>query len=134
MSKEACLHVKRDLFPCQKKPIHMSKETYSHVKRDLFTCQKRAIYMSKETYLHVKRDLFTCQKRAIYMSKETYLHVKRPGVQRDLATGDVSRQHIDYRILHSTHPPSLHTSEHIYISHINYCIIRTYIYHISINA
>ena len=29
----------------QKRPIYVSKETYLHVKRDLFTCQKRPIYM-----------------------------------------------------------------------------------------
>ena len=32
---------KRDLFPCQKRPISIPKETYLYGKRDLFTWQKR---------------------------------------------------------------------------------------------
>ena len=74
MSKETYLHVKRDLFVCQKRPICMSKETYLHVKRDLFLCQKRPFCARGDRW-----DLFVCQKRPICMSKETcFVFQKRP--------------------------------------------------------
>ena len=99
-----CVSVKRDLFICQKRPIH------SNGKRDLFIWPNRGLitfaYLSgalaaarahacnacqlvprcasvlQETYSCAKRDLFMCQKRPIHMArrdlfiwqKEAYLH------------------------------------------------------------
>ena len=64
MSKDTPTLVKRDIYTCQKRPLHMSKETLN---------------LSKHTYIHVqesyigwvqpcglrraKRDPYTCQQR-----------------------------------------------------------------------
>ena len=69
---------KRDLFMCQKRPVHVPKETYSYgkkrpihmAKRGLFTLasdyvlHQVTIHMAKETYLNGKKDLFIWQKEA----------------------------------------------------------------------
>ena len=73
-----CISVTRDLFMCQKRPIHVPKETYSYgkkrpihmAKRGLFTLasdyvlHQVTIHMAKETYLNGKKDLFIWQKEA----------------------------------------------------------------------
>jgi len=77
------LFSERDLYTCQKRPVHMSKETITPIKRKQDTNQQSPEHMSKKTY---KRDLYTCQKKP---TKQNCTHVKKRPVhmsKRDLYT------------------------------------------------
>jgi len=87
MSKETCVHVKRDLCTYQTVTLErewvlrkLLRERESHSQRESGSCDSLE---SKETYIHVKRDLYTCQKRPVYMSK--YLSLERVGLAQALA-------------------------------------------------
>jgi len=119
ISKETNTYVKRDLYACQKRHVHMWNKTYiqeipwsavydserhvsrdyMHVKRDLPTCQKRLTNMSKETNKRGLRlrttsqqRLYVCQKRPTSMSKY---------VKRDQQT---CQKRTKYRKLHRMPP------------------------------
>jgi len=70
------LFSERDLYTCQKRPVHMSKETITPIKRKQDTNQQSPEHMSKKTY---KRDLYTCQKEtSTRIQRNLYTCQKRP--------------------------------------------------------